>query len=179
MDWSLEYGIPVAVLVFWAVGAYNRLVRLRSAGVQAFSLLESQWHRHLAWIEVHALPVQEAAPGTTVAPSDWSLVLPAMEQFKISLKAAKAQPMRAELSAALSAAWHIFRMACSQTLTPDEAGHARVPDLLAPQWGQLMMQDQEAVEAFNVAVDRYNQAVRQFPARVLAWLFGFQLAGTL
>lgn len=33
---------------------------------------------------------------------------------------------------------------------------------------------QKATEHFNQAVGRYNDAIAQFPAVLLAWLFGFQ-----
>ena len=33
---------------------------------------------------------------------------------------------------------------------------------------------QTATEHFNLAVTRYNEAIAQFPAVILAWLFGFQ-----
>ena len=33
---------------------------------------------------------------------------------------------------------------------------------------------QRATETFNEAVARYNEAIGQFPAILLAWLFGFQ-----
>ena len=40
--------IVLAVLVFWAVGAYNRLVRLRSAAIQAFGALDAELLRRTA-----------------------------------------------------------------------------------------------------------------------------------
>ena len=42
-------------MVFWTLGAYNRLVRLRSDWVQAMQLLAAQW-------QAHALAVQQALP---------------------------------------------------------------------------------------------------------------------
>src|SRR5256885_2521151 len=50
---SLEWML-LALLVFWAVGAYNRLARLRSGCVQQFGVLDAhlgQWHAMLQAFE--------------------------------------------------------------------------------------------------------------------------------
>ncbi|MDD0813605.1 LemA family protein [Curvibacter sp. HBC28] len=178
LEWPIGVWITAALLLFWAVGAYNRLVRLRASAVQAFSLLESQWLRHLAWIDVQAGPVPSDA-GPQPAAGDWTVVQPAMAQFRACLHAAKAAPLNAERLGALSSAWSVLLMAIRQTLSPDESGALRVPEWLVPQWDQMMRQDQAAVEVFNVAITQYNEAVRQFPALILARVFAYRLARPL
>ncbi|MDD0838838.1 LemA family protein [Curvibacter sp. HBC61] len=178
LEWPIGVWITAALLLFWAVGAYNRLVRLRAAAVQAFSLLESQWLRHLAWIEVQTLPVPSDA-GPQPPAGDWQVMLPAMAQFRACLQSAKAAPLSAERLAALASAWSVLLMAIRQTLAPDDAGALRVPEWLVPQWEQMMLQDQAAVDVFNAAITQYNEAIRQFPALLLAGLFGYRLARPL
>ena len=109
----------------------------------------------------------------------WSLLQPAKLQFLACLQAAKVKPLDAGLLAALSSAWSVLRMACGQTLAAQGAGGSSAIELLRPQWEQMMLQDQAAVEVFNQAVADHNHALRQFPAGLLAWLVGFRAARTL
>lgn len=176
LDLPLGVWVGAALLIFWAVGAYNRLVRLRGSAVQAFSLLESQWLRHLAWLDVQAMPkASPASPDT----ADWRILQPAITQFRACLQAAKIRPLDASQLAALSSAWTVMRMACDQTLAAASDADAFFSEALRPQWKQMMVQDQAAVTAFNAAVAELNAALRQFPAFVLAWLVGFRVARPL
>jgi sulfide dehydrogenase cytochrome subunit len=45
---------------------------------------------------------------------------------------------------------------------------------VAAQWQQLMQDTHRLQAQFNDAVARYNVAIAQFPAVLLAWLFGFK-----
>jgi len=186
LDLPIGVWITVAVLLFWAVGAYNRLVRLRVAAVQAFSLLESQWLKHLAWIEVqwlHSSQETTALATTTdvseAEPPDLHVLQPAVAQFRACLQAAKLGPLNSESLGSLSSAWTVFRMAIRQVLADDDAGVPRLPQVLSAHWEQMLLQDQAAVDVFNEAVQRYNQAIRQFPAILLAWVFAYRAARSL
>ena len=55
----------------------------------------------------------------------------------------------------------------------DLAG-ARLPDTVIARRVQLALQTHAAVALFNNAVGRYNEAISQFPALLLAWVFGFR-----
>lgn len=186
LDLPIGVWITVAVLLFWAVGAYNRLVRLRVAAVQAFSLLESQWLKHLAWIEVqwlHSSQETTALATTTdvseAEPPDLHVLQPAVAQFRACLQAAKLGPLNSESLGSLSSAWTVVRMAIRQVLADDDAGVPRLPQVLSAHWEQMLLQDQAAVDVFNEAVQRYNQAIRQFPAILLAWVFAYRAARSL
>lgn len=177
LDLPIGFWITAALLVFWAVGAYNRLVRLRVAAVQAFGLLESQWLRHLAWLELQALPAREegAEDGALAPVPGWLAGLqPALLQFRACLQAAKASPLNPQVLGPLSSAWTVLRMAIQQAMASGEPGPAHLL-----QWEQMLLQDQAAVDGFNTAIDRYDQAVRQFPAILLAWVFAFRPARSL
>lgn len=186
LDLPIGVWITVAVLLFWAVGAYNRLVRLRVAAVQAFGLLESQWLKHLAWIEVQWLHNPQEAPPPAVGVDsaeqgrpDLHILQPAVAQFRACLQAAKLSPLNSELLGSLSSAWTVFRMAIRQVLADEEAGVPRLPQVLSAHWEQMLLQDQAAVDVFNEAAQRYNQAIRQFPAILLAWVFAYRTARSL
>ena len=55
----------------------------------------------------------------------------------------------------------------------DLAG-SRLPENLSAERAQSLHTSQLAADQFNAAVTRYNEAIAQFPAALLAWLFGFQ-----
>lgn len=186
LDLPIGVWVTVAVLLFWAVGAYNRLVRLRVAAVQAFSLLESQWLKHLAWIEVQWLHSSEDAAAPVAAAvvaeqqrPDLHVLQPAVAQFRACLQAAKLGPLKSESLGSLSSAWTVFRMAIRQVQADDDAGVPRLPQVLSAHWEQMLLQDQAAVDVFNEAVQRYNQAIRQFPAILLAWVFAYRAARSI
>ncbi|HEY1225951.1 MAG TPA: hypothetical protein VGF26_01390, partial [Ramlibacter sp.] len=53
---------------------------------------------------------------------------------------------------------------------------ARLPETLTGQRAQLTSSCIAAADRFSRAVDHYNDAIAQFPAALLAWLFGFRPA---
>ena len=78
--------------------------------------------------------------------------------------------------AALNAACDVLVMAWA-TAQRDEAhdlAGPRLPDTVLARRSQLAGQTHVAIEQFNAAVARYNEAIAQFPAVLLAWLFGFE-----
>ena len=90
--WSISLDwIVLAVLVFWAVGAYNRVMRLRSACVQAFGALDA----HLAQL-LALLATYEAAQSSAGAPPavQRDALQAAAAQCAEALAGARAHPLR-------------------------------------------------------------------------------------
>lgn len=189
--------ILLALFLFWAVGAYNRLVRLRSAAIQAFGGLDTYMVRLIALMGeyeaargagakagddtgddagAHAAP---AHAGTGPHAALWA----AATQFGASLAVARARPLDASGAAALSAAAQVLDTAW-QAIVREAARMSEgvAPPALAPwvqQREQLALQSTAAQRQFNDAVAQYNEAIAQFPANLLAWMFGFKKAQTL
>ncbi len=169
---SSFFWILLAVVVFWAVGAYNRLVRLRSAAIQAFGGLDV----HL--VRMMALPGECAAAAGPMAREGepaWQSLQAAATQFGASLAVARAQPLQADAAAALSTALQVLCVAWDERMAAADTLHAP----WAQQWNQLQLQRKQAQEQFNRAVVHYNEAVAQFPAQLLAGMVGFQPGRTL
>lgn len=168
-----------AVLIFWAVGAYNRLVRLRSQSLQAFGALDAQLRRHLglaqtaaqaAFVQGKAQEAASPAAGLDAAAS----------QCLASLAAARAKPLDADAMAALAAARGVLDMAWRRfTHERDGLAEAALPERLQHEWEHVVLQVLAAAQEFNQSVQQYNDAVQQFPALLLAWLFGFRAARPL
>jgi LemA protein len=191
MSTSLVFWIAAAVLLFWSVGAYNRLIRLRASALQAFAAL------YQCLLEQAAV-VRDCLPGVASLPegpdklmdeedlqddmtSLWRGLAGASLQFTASLAAARLRPLAPEAIAALHVAQGVLHMAW-QRLQADDAhdlAGAALPETLQNKWQQSVADVQIAVQAFNLAVQTYNDAIAQFPALLLAWLFSLRRARAL
>jgi LemA protein len=169
VTWTLA-----AVLIFWAVGAYNRLVGLRNALVRSFAPVEAQFRQR------HALLVQLA---DTLAASDAqaSQAIEALRAACMQADAAcqrvRSRPGAPGVTTSLRLAEEILASA-RQRLPAEALGDAALATLQA----ELTAADNTLAFArrqFNDHVAAYNQAVRQFPTWLIAGLFRFQRAGTL
>jgi LemA protein len=170
--WSIA-----AVLLFWGMGAYNRLMRLRADANTAFAALEGELAKQVALVH-ECLPPPEATQPAPLAgdPGFWSGLHGAAAQFAASLAVARARPLEPEGIAALSAAQEVLAMAWERAERDDahDLAGPRLPDTLTARRAQIVMQTHAAIEHFDQAVLRYNEAIAQFPAVLLAWLFGFR-----
>ena len=116
-SFSLWFWALLALLFFWAIGAYNRLVRLRSAVVKAFAVLDEQLVRQLVWVQ-GCLP-EAMRGGAVTAPGElqdevaaaWARLHAASEQFAVALAQARAQPIDVPGMASLVMAHEALRTA--------------------------------------------------------------------
>ena len=169
--------IVIAVALFWAVGAYNRLVRLRSTVVQAFGSLDAHLVRWLAMLGEF-----DAAQATSGAldRETRSTLQGATTQLTATLAVVRARPLQGDAVAALSAACAVVD-AVWLNLQPgadaDDAHRKMAP--WRARWDELRKHNEQAAQLFNDAVLHYNTALGQFPALLLAWVFGFTPARAL
>lgn len=173
--------VIAAVLVFWSLGAYNRLVRLRSDANTAFAALELELTRQAELVHA-SLPASLIHTGLT-QPGDlldevtelWTGLRAAATQLTTSLAVMKQRPLEPEAAAALSEARDVLNSAWTRVSNEanDLAGSS-MPEALTQQWQQLSTQARSAAQHFNAAVTRYNEAIGQFPALLLARVFGFR-----
>lgn len=141
---SFGYWVGAAVLLFWFVGAYNRLVRLRSATLQAYVALDAALVRQLDFVQAQAVAALAVHAGATDAHSDPSIDAPddgvpaAVEppattvpgpaayvslkatttQLSTLLAATRLRPLDPQRMAALDTALHVM-LGVWQTLHPD------------------------------------------------------------
>lgn len=167
MSSLLAWVLP-AVLLFWCVGAYNRLVRLRGDVKTAFGVIDTELQRHIEL--ARSLPQGDAAAAWWVQVHDATL------QLAVSLAAARVKPVDPPSIAALQAAGDVLSMAWERVEREDahDLAGSRLPETLVASRAQLVAQVQAAAGQFNEAVDRYNRAIGQFPALLLAWVFSFK-----
>jgi LemA protein len=168
--------VIAAVLLFWAVGAYNRLVRLRSEANQAFAALEAELTRQVRLVHECVPPDEDQAQSQfTGGSAFWGGLQGAAAQLAACLTAAKARPLDPERMAALGSAQEVLAMAWDRAEREDahDLAGPRLPENFSSERAQLQSVTQSATEHFNAAIARYNEGIAQFPAVLLAWLFGF------
>jgi LemA protein len=177
MESSLVYWIAGAVIVFWSVGAYNRLVRLRLDANAAFAALEGELAKQVHLVH-SCVPPEESQPASQFEGGSafWAGLQGAAAQLAASLAAAKAKPLDPDRVAALGAAQEVLAMAWDRAERDDahDLAGPRLPEDLSMERAQMVRMAQVATDQFNQAVQRYNEGIAQFPAALLAWLFGFQ-----
>jgi LemA protein len=177
MSTPIVLWILAAVLGFWAVGAYNRLMRLRAEAIAAFAGLESELAKQVDLVRKD-LPLPDATVPAPLEPegSFWAGLHGAAAQCAAALAAAHRRPLEPQGIAALSAARDVLGMAWERAERDDahDLAGPRLPETVTARRVQLALQTHAATELFNQAVARYNAGIAQFPAVVLAWLFGFK-----
>jgi len=166
--------VLAAVLLFWIVGAYNRLVRLRGALVRQFAPVEEQFRaRHALLLQL----LDALAPVLTHAAPRIEALRAACLQVEAACAHAKLRPGATGAVTSLRLADEILAEA-----------RARLPVQSAPGSELAMLNTQlQASDAtlafarrqFDEAVIEYNRAVKQFPTLLLVGLFGFRSAATL
>lgn len=169
-----------AVLVFWMVGAYNRLVAMRTAIGDAFRQVDELVQRRAAAAIALVNIARDEMPSEQTALDAWLAAQTTSRQAADDLRA---RPVMATLSTALM-----------NSEAPLSGAGARVmalleqhPQVLADTTAAAHMATLRETEArlvfarqlFNEAAQAYNDAVRVFPTRLLARLYGFGTAGRL
>ena len=166
--------VVLALLVFWAVGAYNRLVRLKNTIAQAFGPLDVQLKRRYELISQLGEAIKEYLrhePGTLDA------LQAARNQARSASDALRSRPANAAAVSALVAAEQALDGSLGQLFALAEAcPELQADPTLRELREELSRTDNKAAfarQAYNDAALAYNNAQGQFPALLIARLFGF------
>ena len=168
------------VLVFWMVGGYNRVVALRTRIGEAVAQLDDGMRQRseaaaplVATLRTPLAGEQGALDTLAAATQAAATALVALRQKPASREAAAAY-QRAEGAWAAAASRVRALVELHPALASDEA--------VAPSLKAQVQGDERIAFArrlFNEAAAAYDEAVRQFPTSLLAWLFGLKAAGRL
>jgi LemA protein len=172
--------VVIAVLIFWGVAIYNRLIAARNGFKNAFAQIDVQLTRRYDLIPNL---VETARAYLRHERETLENVIAARNSAMAGLKAAAADPASAAAVAQLSGAEAGLAGALGRLFAVAEA----YPDLKA---NTTMMQLSEeltstenrvafARQAFNDAVMGYNNAREMFPNTVIAGWFSFKEAKML
>lgn len=192
---SISWWVGGAVLLFWFVGANNRLMRLRSAALVAYAALDAALIKQLDYVQARntrALVVSGVAKQDVNVESS---LLSAVAQMSAMLAVTRLRPLDPARIASLATALHVMlnaweRMYPGEVLRFDAEGTLSMPASLpgelpdTPQaspfaWPEPSAAAEIARGQFNDAVRAYNRAISQFPAFIVAWAFRLRRASPL
>ena len=164
----------LASLVFWSVGAYNRLVRLKNIIANAFGQIDVQLKRRY---ELIPNLVEAAKKYLSHERETLEAVIAARNQAKSASDVARSRPSNALAVSTLAVAEQALSSSLGQLFALSEA----YPELKADQTIRDLSEELTSTEnrvtfarqAFNDAVLDYNNAQGQFPAVLVARLFSF------
>jgi LemA protein len=164
----------LAVLIFWAVGAYNRLVRLKNIIANAFGQIDVQLKRRYDLIPNL---VEAAKKYLSHERETLEAVINARNQAKAASDAVRSRPANALAVTTLAVAEQTLSDRLGSLFALNEA----YPDVKADQTIRELSEELTSTEnkvsfarqAFNDAVLDYNNAQGQFPAVLVAKLFSF------
>ena len=164
----------LAVLVFWAVGAYNRLVRLKNIIANAFGQIDVQLKRRYDLIPNL---VKAAKKYLSHERETLEAVITARNQAKSASDAVRSSPANALAVTTLAVAEQALTNSLGSLFALNEA----YPELKADETIRDLSEELTSTEnkvtfsrqAFNDAVLDYNDAQGQFPAVLVAKLFSF------
>ena len=170
----------LAVLAFWTLGAYNRLVRLRQSVAVAFAQIDVHFRqRHDLLGEL----IEACADALADAPDAVAGLDAARRQTRVAADRAALRPASAGRLASLALAEQVLRTASLRLITLVKARPAMRSDPRLRAVTQSLSTAQHRVsaarEGFNATVLDYNRNVQQFPTRLIAGMLGFRVAGTL
>jgi LemA protein len=163
-----------ALLVFWAVGAYNRLVRLKNTIANAFGQIDVQLKRRYDLIPNL---VEAAKKYLEHERATLEAVIVARNQAKSASDVVRSKPANAAAVVALATAEQALEGSLGRLFAVAEA----YPELKADETIRELSEELTSTEnkvafsrqAYNDAVLDYNNAQGQFPAMLIASAFSF------
>ncbi len=172
--------VVAAIIVFWMVGAYNRLVALRSVIGSTFGQVDEVLQRRGAAAVALAGVLRPALTGEQGA---LDALLAAQAQVRAAADVLRTRPVMRDHASALVLAEASMSSASSRVLALLEQHPALLAGVdVAPPVATLRESAAQlayARQVFNDAALTYNAAARQFPTRLLARLYGFGTAGRI
>jgi LemA protein len=168
-----------AITVFWALGAYNRLVRARA--------LVATRYAELMGVLVGMTELAQQTLSDAVADSSlqrphadashiaacWRRLSAASTQASVALARMQEHCLMQQSVEDLNKAWQVFEdMWDELRVSP----WGLLPESVRQQWLEQRLLSQPLRRAFNQAVEQYNFAIAQWPASLVARAFDFRTA---
>jgi len=172
--------VVAAVIVFWVIGAYNRLVSLRTAIGAAWVHLEESLPRRQ---QVLAPLLTQWREPLAAQHDALDAVVAALAQVRTAADAVRSRPVHRAPVNAFAAQEALLQAALARvsTLVDVQAGPpaAAAGDDERRELEDLASRLALARLAFNDAAAAYDAAIAQWPTRLLVPWFGFRRAGRL
>ena len=172
LGWIIPVGI-IVVLVMWAIGGYNGMVKMDEQVQNKWANVETQYQRRADLIPNLVSTVKGYAKHEQQTLEDVVKARSEATQLKVD-----AENLTPEKLAAFQKTQSGVSLALGRLLAVAE----NYPDLKANQNFLELQSQLEGTENritvarkdFNDAAKSYNQSIRQFPKNILAGMFGFE-----
>jgi LemA protein len=177
---SIVLLVLLALTVFWTVGGYNRLMRLKNAIGESFSPIDFQFKdRHDLLLKL----AEAAGEYLQFDPVTLSELKQARSDSSTANDAVRARPSHAGLVQALMDAEKKLNNKLDSLWHAGTTNLAMLADPQIRELAQQLIMTQSKLafgcQAFNLSVNHFNVAQRQFPTLLIARLFGFSVAAPL
>lgn len=169
--------IVVALVVFWSVGAYNRMVKLKEGVYQSRLNLATHWGQHLDWMQKqlpkinqeikedkhHELHAEETDKQQFLY--TWAPAIQIAGHCLVRLRSQMLEPDAPQIVAEAVAEMDGFLNDLLQC--PHHWLGASVQDVIVPQWSLSLLTRERLIKEHNSEVLAYSLAVSVQPE---AWL---------
>ena len=171
-----------ALTVFWALGAYNRLVRLRAQVVSRYNelmvalsgLIELAQNTLSEGVSDAGGPRQDADASHIAA--CWRRLNHTSTQASVALARMQEHCWLPQSVQDLNQNWRLFEATWDELKV---SPWGLLPEPARIQWQEQRLLSQPLRRGFNASVEQYNDAIAQFPANIVAKLFHFDPAAVL
>ena len=185
MNGSLILWMTLALSIFWSVGLYNRLMRMRARALGALVSVERHMRHYGELIHefgVHhdsdAADRESFSMDTTM--SGWPQLLIDVQTLDHALKEAIVPILAAEPLERLAGAYGALqRTWLGLHDAPADLAGPMVPVRMQLRWDAITQRVESARGGFNQISTKYNEALGQFPARLVVGTMGFKPGGLL
>lgn len=185
MSASLLLWLLCAITVFWAVGVYNRLMRLRARGWDALGSVD-KYMTQLLELACRRFGVADVVAARAASrqeesiPPEWAALVDRLVVLDEALRKVRAQPLQPDAMLALASAADGLQLEWQRLNDgPLDLAGAAVPEDMRETWNAIAEKCRSARNGLNQILINYDAAIVQFPARLLAGFMGFESAGRL
>ena len=168
----LIFGVLMAIALFWAVGAHNRLVRLRAEVIRQWGSVDAVWLRLLVRLQ-GGIAARQSLVTSSDGDGELQALQSACDELMEALLQARLQPLAAEGQKQVLALHQKVVLEIRALLQKDN--EAVKPDLEIA-LSRMRQTLPAALIPYHVAVASYNEALTMQPAAWLARRLGIQPA---
>ena len=186
MSGSLLIWAVLAVTTFWSVGVYNRLMRMRARAGGALGSVEKYMNQCTDLVQGHMATLgvpprtNDVDPEVERQTTERTQLLACLADLDSALKEVRGAPLSRQplfrLGVAFDALQQVWSGRCD---LPDARASALIPEATRIQWDTTTQKVQTARGGLNQILSLYNEAIEQFPARLVAGVARFEPAGHL
>ncbi len=186
MSGSLLIWAVLAVAMFWSVGVYNRLMRMRARAGSALGSVEKYMKQFAELLHAHLATLGDPPQTDNVdlvlghQTIDWKQLAACLDVLDSALKEVRGAPLAKHPLVRLGVAFDALQQAWSSLCCiPDDRASVLIPEAMRIQWEVTTQKVRTARGGLNQILSKYNEAIDQFPARLVAGVARFEPAGLL